>query len=79
MPFTVESFNVEGKYLLVFRFVGERITYVGRTETERKPYQYRITLGYVERRQQNPFGLVMTLAEQDEITATSTQNPQSIN
>ena len=26
------------------RFLGERITYVGGTETERKPYQYRLTL-----------------------------------
>ena len=46
--FTVESFHVEGKDPLVVRFLSERITYVGRTETERKPYQYRDTLRYVE-------------------------------
>ena len=32
--FTVESFNVEGKDPLVVRFLDERITYVGRTETK---------------------------------------------
>jgi len=35
---------------------GERITYVGRTETERKPYQYRLSLRYRERTQQKPQG-----------------------
>ncbi len=44
--FTVDSSKVEGKDPLVVRFLGERITYVGRTETERKPYQYRLTLRY---------------------------------
>jgi hypothetical protein len=47
--------------------VGE-ITYVGRTETERKPYQYRLTLRYVERTQQNPYGLVVSSVEQNEAT-----------
>jgi len=42
--FTVDSFRVEGKDPLVVSFLGERITYGGRTETERKPYQYRLTL-----------------------------------
>jgi hypothetical protein len=37
--FTVDSYKVEGKDPLVVRFLGERITYVGRTETERKPYE----------------------------------------
>jgi hypothetical protein len=41
--YTVDSFGVEGKDPLVVRFIGERIPYVGRTETERKPYQYRVT------------------------------------
>jgi len=36
--FTVDSYKVESKDPLVVRFLGERITYVGRTETERKPY-----------------------------------------
>ena len=49
------------------RFLGERITYVGRTETERKPFQYRVTLPQVERTQQNPYGLVVSSVEQYEI------------
>jgi len=65
--FTVDSFTVEGKDPLVVRFLGERITYVGRTETERKPYQYRVTLHYVERTQQNPYGLVVSSVEQNDI------------
>jgi len=64
--FTVDSFRVEGKDPLVVRFIGERITYVGRTETERKPYQYRLTLRYVERTQQNPYGLVVSSVEHGE-------------
>ena len=35
--FTVDSYKVEGKDPLVVRFLGERITYVGRTETDKKP------------------------------------------
>ena len=37
-----------------------------RTETERKPYQYRLTHRYVERTQQNPYGLVVTSIEHSE-------------
>ena len=66
--FTVDSYKIEGKDPLVVRFLGERITYVGRTETERKPYQYRLTLRYVERTQQNPYGLVVSSVEQNEAT-----------
>jgi hypothetical protein len=51
---------------LVIRFLGERVTYVGRTETERKPYQYRLALRYVERTQQNTYGLVVSSVEQSE-------------
>lgn len=69
--FTVDSYKVEGKDPLVVRFLGERITYVGRTETERKPYQYRVSLRYVERTQQNPYGLVVSAMEQNE----GTRNP----
>ena len=69
--FTVDSFKVEGKDPLVIRFLGERITYVGRTETERKAYQYRVTLRYVERTQQNPYGLVVSSVEQNEITQSN--------
>ena len=77
--FTVDSYKVEGKDPLVIRFIGERITYVGRTETERKPYQYRLTLRYVERTQQNPYGLVVSSVEQSEIPVASVPNPQSKN
>ena len=65
--FTVDSDRVEGKDPLVVRFLGERITYVGRTETERKPYQYRVTLRHVERTQQNPYGLVVSSVEQNDV------------
>ena len=64
--FAVDSEKVEGKDPLVVRFTGERLTYVGRTETERKPYQYRVTLQHVERTQQNPYGLVVSSIEQTE-------------
>jgi len=77
--FTADSFKVEGKDPLVVRFLGERITYIGRTETERKPYQYRITLRYVERTQQNPYGLIVSSVEQTEIPAASFPNPPSRN
>jgi TraE protein/VirB8 protein len=69
--FTVDSYKVESKDPLVVRFLGERIMYVGRTETERKPYQYRLSLRYVERTQQNPYGLVVSSIEQTEIPAAS--------
>ena len=62
--FAVDSEKVEGKDPLVVRFTGERITCVGRTEAERKPFQYRITLQHVERTQQNPYGLVVSSIEQ---------------
>ena len=68
--FTVDSYKVEGKDPLVVRFLGERITYVGRTETEKKPYQYRVTLRFVERTQQNPYGLVVSSLEQTELSTT---------
>jgi len=77
--FTVDSSRVESKDPLVVRFIGERITYVGRTETERKPYQYRVTLRYVERTQQNPYGLVVSAVEQNEASTISLQNSQSKN
>jgi hypothetical protein len=64
--FTVDSYKVEGKDPFVVRFLGERMTYVGRTETERKPYQYRLALRYVERTQQNPYGLVVSSMEHGE-------------
>ena len=64
--FAADSERVEGKDPLVIRFLGERITYVGRTETERKPYQYRVSLQHVQRTQQNPYGLVVSSVEHGE-------------
>jgi hypothetical protein len=75
--FTVDSFRVDGKDPLVVRFLGERITYVGRTETDRQAYQYRVTLRYVERTQQNPYGLVVSSVEQNESATASFPNSQS--
>jgi TraE protein/VirB8 protein len=75
--FTVDSYKVEGKDPLVVRFLGERITYVGRTETERKPYQYRLSLRYVERTQQNPYGLMVNSVEQTELSSTREKPTES--
>jgi hypothetical protein len=69
--FAVDSFRVESKDPLLIRFLGEKVTSVGRTETERKPYQYRLTLRYVERTQQNPYGLVVSSVKQTEPQAES--------
>ena len=66
--FAVDSEKVAGKDPLVVGFTGERITYVGRTETERKPFRYRVTLQHVERTQQNPHELVVSLVKQGELT-----------
>ena len=77
--FAVDSERVEGKDPLVVGFLGERIIYVGRTETERKPYQYRVSLRYVERTQQNPYGLVVTSVEQTESPTRSFPTPQPKN
>jgi len=43
------------------------LDFVGRTETERKPFQYRVTLQHVERTQQNPYGLVVRSVEQRDL------------
>jgi hypothetical protein len=75
--FTVDSFKGEGKDPLVVRFTGERITYIGRTETERKPYQYRLILRFVERTQQNPYGLMISSVEQTEPQAESAAGGKS--
>jgi hypothetical protein len=75
--FAVDSEKVEGKDPLVVRFTGERLTYVGRTETERKPFQYRVTLQHVERTQQNPYGLMVVSIEQNEITSTPIPPPKN--
>jgi len=52
---------------------------VGRTDTERKPFQYRVTFQHVERTQQNPYGLVISAVEQNESPVASFPNPQSKN
>jgi hypothetical protein len=77
--FAVDAEKVEGKDPLVVRFTGERLTYVGRTETERKPFQYRVTLQHVERTQQNPYGLVVSSVEQNESLIESFPNAKSRN
>jgi len=77
--FTVDSYKVEGKRPPVVRFLGERMTYLGRTKTERKPYQYRVRLQHVERTQQNPFRLVVSSVEQNELPIAFVPNPQSKN
>ena len=77
--FTIETEKVANKDPLIIQFTGERITYVGRTETERRPFQYRVTLQHVERTQQNPYGLVVSSVEQNEISAPSSPNPLSNN
>jgi hypothetical protein len=61
----------------VVRFLGERVTYVGRTETERKLYQYRLSLRYVERTQQNPYGLMVNSVEQTELSSTREKPTES--
>jgi hypothetical protein len=75
--FTVDSYKVEDKDPLVVRFLGEKITYVGRSETERRPYQYRVALRYVERTQQYPYGLVVSSVERNEASTESILNRKS--
>jgi hypothetical protein len=75
--FIVDYYKTDGKDPLVVRLLGERITYVGRTETERNPYQYRLTLRFVERTQQNPYGLVVSSVEQNEPMEKTSENAGS--
>ena len=77
--FTADSFKGESKDPLVVRFLGERITYVGRTATGRKPYRYRVTLRYVERAKTNPHNFVVSSVEQNETPAACFPNLQSRN
>ena len=69
----------EGKDPLVIRFLDERITYVDRTETERKAYQCRVSLRRVDRTQQNPYGLAVSSVEHTEIPAGAFRTSQSKN
>ncbi|MFQ5902461.1 MAG: hypothetical protein ACE5JO_02110 [Candidatus Binatia bacterium] len=68
--FTVDSYSIEGRGPFLVKFLGERVTYVGRTETERKPYQFLVTIRNVESTQQNPYGLLVTSVEQGELGQT---------
>jgi hypothetical protein len=65
--FTVDSFQSRGQGSASGQVSGARLTYVGRTEMEKKAYQYRLTLRYVERTQQNSYGLVVSSVEQNDI------------
>ncbi|MFQ5849854.1 MAG: TraE/TraK family type IV conjugative transfer system protein [Candidatus Binatia bacterium] len=65
--FTVDSHSVEGRGPFVVKFLGEKVTYVGRTETERKPYRFQLTLHTVESTHENPYGLLVTSVEQREV------------
>ncbi len=67
--FTVDSYSIEGRGPFVVKFLGERVTYVGRTETERKPYQFRLSIRNVESTHENPYGLLVTSVEQTDATA----------
>jgi hypothetical protein len=49
----------------------ERVTYVGRTETERKPYQFRVTIRNVESTHENPYGVLVTSVEQGKLPQAS--------
>ena len=66
--FTIDSYSIEGRGPFVVKFLGERVTYVGRTETERKPYQFRVTIRNVESTHENPYGLLVTSVEQGKAT-----------
>ncbi|MFB3121211.1 MAG: TraE/TraK family type IV conjugative transfer system protein [Candidatus Binatia bacterium] len=67
--FTIDSYSIEGRGPFVVKFLGERVTYVGRTETERKPYQFRVSIRNVESTHENPYGLLVTSVEQTDATA----------
>ena len=46
-------------------------TCVGRTETERKPYQFRVSIRNVESTHENPYGLIVTSVEQGKLPQAS--------
>lgn len=58
--FTISYYSIEGGGPFRVTFVGERTTYVGRTETDRKPYEFKVTLERVESTNENPYGLLVT-------------------
>ena len=67
--FTVDSYSSEGRGPFMVKFLGERVTYVGRTETERKPYQFRVSIRNVESTHENLYGLLVTSVEKTDATA----------
>ncbi|MCZ6906780.1 MAG: TraE/TraK family type IV conjugative transfer system protein [Deltaproteobacteria bacterium] len=69
--FTIDSYSIEGRGPFVVKFLGERVTYVGRTETERKPYQFRVSIRNVESTHENPYGLIVTSVEQGKLLQAS--------
>jgi len=69
--FTIDSYSIEGRGPFVVKFLGERVTYVGRTETERKPYQFRVSIRNVESTHENPYGLLVTSVEQGKLPQAS--------
>ena len=75
--FTVDSYSIKGRGPFVVSFLGERVTYVGRTETERKPYQFRVTIQNVESTHENPYGLLVTSLEQEEAPVSPTEHQES--
>ncbi|MFQ5902454.1 MAG: hypothetical protein ACE5JO_02075 [Candidatus Binatia bacterium] len=74
--FTVDSYSIEGRGPFVVKFLGERVTYVGRTETERKPYQFRLSIRNVESTHENPYGLVVTSVEQGDVPVNQAQRQE---
>lgn len=71
--FTVNSYTLEGRGPFVVRFLGEKVTYVGKLETERIPYQFRISIRNVESTHENPYGLIVTGLEQGEVSVNQLQ------
>jgi len=71
--FTVDSYNLEGHGPFVVKFLGERLTYVGRTETERKPYQFWVSIRNVESTHENPYGLLVTSVKHGDVHINQAQ------
>ncbi len=71
--FTVDSYSIEGRGPFVVSFLGERLTYVGRTETERKPYQFRVSIRNVESTHENPYGLLVTSVKHGDVHINQAQ------
>ena len=77
--FTVDSYKVEGKDPLVVRFLGERITYVGRTRPKESPTSIELLSATWKELSRTPTAWSVSSVEQNEIPAPSVPNPQSKN